>query len=280
METSRRKALGKGLGALIPAAQRRTDATETSDTQNTVPIQAIKPSPYQPRHEFAEEALDELARSIKQNGVIQPLVVRRAGSIFELIAGERRWRAAQRAGLERVPVIVKSASDREALELALVENLQREDLNPLDEAMAYQRLMDEFELTQDAVAERVAKSRPAIANSLRLLSLPEAVKAEIRTGKLSGGHARAIAGASTPASQVHAAREVVRQRLNVRATENLVRDLNRGPDADRLAVEDQLRRALGTKVRLKMRSNGRGAIEIEYYSLDELQGLIDRLTEG
>jgi len=255
------------------------EATEESDEGvMEVPLTSITPNPFQPRQEFSEAPIEDLTRSIIQNGVIQPLVVRRSQHGFEIIAGERRFRAAQRAGLERVPVVIRDATDCEALELALIENLQREDLNPLDEATAYQRLIDEFQLTQDEIAERVAKSRPTVANSLRLLALPDDVKAEVRAGRLSGGHARAIAGATSMLTQITVTREVVRRKLSVRDTEALVRERNRGPDADRLAVEEQLRSALGTKVRLITRANGSGRIEIEYYSLQELQGLIGRLT--
>jgi ParB family chromosome partitioning protein len=278
----RRKALGRGLGALIPGAPRQVSTIEddTTDQTRLLPLAAIVPSPLQPRQDFPEETLVNLAISIKQNGVLQPLVVRRRdGGTYELIAGERRFRAAQRAGIERVPVVLREATDREALELALIENVQREDLNPLDEASAYRRLMAEFGLTQEEIALRVAKSRSAVANTLRVLTLPPAVQAEIRAGRLSGGHARAIAGATGPDTQLAAAREVARQRLNVRETEKLVRELSaKGTDADRAAVEDRLRRALGTKVRLVTRGGGKGRIEIDFFSLDELQGLIDRLA--
>jgi ParB family chromosome partitioning protein len=280
----KRRGLGKGLGALIPPARTAApEAAAEAAEDRELPVASIVPSPFQPRRDFVDEPLDQLVSSIKQNGVLQPLVVRRSGGGYELIAGERRWRAAQRAGLERVPVVVRQASDREALELALVENLQREDLNPLDEAAAYRRLMEEFRLTQEAVAERVSKSRSAVANSLRLLALPDAVKDEIRAGRLSGGHARAIAGGGDAATQERLAREVVERRLNVRETEKLARrgqrdgHAARPADADRDAVEERLRRALGTKVRLKARAAGGGVIEIEYFSLDELQGLLARL---
>jgi ParB family chromosome partitioning protein len=280
MDTRGRRGLGKGLGALIPGSPGKTPLERDGQPggPQELPVSVITPSPLQPRHDFGEEPLEQLVSSIKQNGVLQPLVVRPAGSgAYELIAGERRWRAAQRAGLERIPVIVRQASDREALELALIENLQREDLNPLDEAAAYRRLMEEFQLTQEAVAERVSKSRSAIANSLRLLALPDAVKLEIRAGRLSGGHARAIAGGSDSRVQERVAREVVQRRLNVRETEKLVRDLGKSPDADHVAVEERLRRALATKVRLRTRAGGAGTIEIDFYSLDELQGLMAKL---
>lgn len=278
MDTTRRRGLGKGLGALIPSAPSRTAEPPAPEAPTReVSVTAIVVNRFQPRRDFTEEPLDQLAHSIRQNGVLQPLIVRRMGDGFELIAGERRWRAAQRAGLEVVPVVVRDADDREALELAIVENIQRENLNPLDEAAAYRRLMEEFQLTQEAVAERVAKSRSAVANSLRLLALPDAVKSEIRAGRLSGGHARAIAGTVDAHEQERVAQEVVKKRLSVRETEKLVRDIAHAPDADHAAVEERLRRALGTKVRLRTRPNGSGSIEIDFFSLDELQGLLDRL---
>jgi ParB family chromosome partitioning protein len=281
----KRRGLGKGLGALIPGARAKApEAAATAGPARELPVGSITPSPFQPRRDFVEEPLDQLVGSIKQNGVIQPLLVRQTTSGYELIAGERRWRAARRAGLETVPVVVRQASDQEALELALIENLQREDLNPLDEAAAFRRLMEEFQLTQEAVAERVSKSRSAVANSLRLLALPDAVKLEIRAGRLSGGHARAIAGGGDAGSQERLAREVVEGRLSVREAEQLARRAGRAKDtveptvdADRTAVEERLRRALGTKVRLRSRAGGAGTIEIEYFSLDELQGLLARL---
>lgn len=275
----RKRGLGRGLGALIPGgAPKATEPEPTADPPAAeVAVAAIVASPFQPRRDFVEEPLEQLVASIRQNGVLQPIVVRRRGGGFELIAGERRWRAAQRAGLERVPVVIREASDREALEWALIENIQREDLNPLDEAAAYRRLMEEFQLTQEAVAERVAKSRSAVANCLRLLALPDAVKLEIRAGRLSGGHARAIAGSGDGSSQTRVAEEVVKRRLSVRDTEKLVREMAHKPDPDHAAVEERLRRALGTKVRLRARADGGGSIEIDYFSLDELQGLLERL---
>jgi len=277
----KRRGLGRGLGALIPGSATRpvdTPATPAGD-EREVAIELVVASPFQPRRDFVEEPLEQLVSSIKQNGVLQPLVVRRVAGQYELIAGERRFRAAQRAGLSRVPVVIRQASDREALELALVENLQREDLNPLDEAAAYRRLMEEFQLTQEAVAEKVSKSRPAVANSLRLLALPDSVKLEIRAGRLSGGHARAIAGSADAQAQQRIAKEVIDRRLSVRDTEKLVREAgaSRARDVEATAVEERLRRALGTKVRLRTRANGAGSIEIDYFSLDELQGLLERL---
>ena len=286
----RRRGLGKGLGALIPGSGSTRAPLEAASPEapHEVEVTAIVASPFQPRRDFTEEPLEQLVNSIRQNGVLQPLVVRLVGGRYELIAGERRFRAAQRAGLSRVPVVVRQASDREALELALVENLQREDLNPLDEATAYRRLMEEFQLTQEAVAERVAKSRPAVANSLRLLALPDAVKLEIRAGRLSGGHARAIAGGGDAQAQARLAGEVLEKRLNVRETERLARESAdrarrpprpepRSADAEEAAVEERLRRALGTKVKVRAQAGGAGSIEIQFFSLDELQGLLQRL---
>ncbi len=277
-DSAKRRALGKGLAALIPGAELK-DGGGIQRAPLLVPVDSISPNPYQPREGFSEEAIDDLVCSITQNGILQPLLVRRRGHGYQLIAGERRWRAARKANLERVPVIVREVSDAEALELALVENLQREGLNALEEAAAYRRLMEEFGLTQDEVARRVSKSRSAVANALRLLALPPAVQAEIRAGRLSAGHARAIAGAP-PRAQAGLARQVIARRLSVRETEQLARQAARDTDWDRAALEDRLRRALGTKVRVVARSNGSGRVEIEYYSLDELQGLVDRLAPG
>ncbi len=285
MEGPRRKALGRGLGALIPGAGRQLEGGHAGQAAgggapaSSISMDSIRPNRLQPRTDFPEETIEQLASSILQNGVIQPIMVRPVGDGYELIAGERRFRAAQRAGLSDIPAVIKEASDREALELAIVENVQREDLNPLDEAAAYQRLMDEFGLTQEGVAERVGKSRPAVANSLRLLSLPLSVQAEIRAGRLPAGHARAVAGARSAEQQVRAAQEIVSRRLNARQAEKLVRDMaQKAADPDHSAVEERLRRALGTKVRLIAKGNGSGRIEIDFFSLEELDGLLERIA--
>jgi len=269
-----RKALGRGLGALIPA--RREGSADT----NSVFISLIRPNPFQPRELFAEEAIGELTESIRQKGVLQPLVVRKVTGGYELIAGERRFRAAQRAGLKEVPVVVREAEDDELLEIALIENIQRENLNPLEEARAYRRLVDEFGLTQEQVAEKVAKDRSTVANTLRLLQLPDEVKEQIARGALSAGHARTLVNVGSAAEQVAIARDVVGRRLSVRDTEHLVRShRRRAVDPDHRALEDRLTRSLGTKVKLHLRRGGRGKIEVQFYSLDELNGLVDRLSE-
>ncbi len=269
-----RKALGRGLGALIPT--RSGDSAE----QNIVRISSIKPNPFQPREVFAEEAIAELAESIRRKGVLQPLLVRKSGGGYELIAGERRFRAAQKAGLTEVPVVIRDANDDELLEIALIENIQRENLNPLEEARAYRRLIDEFALTQEQVADKVAKDRSTVANTLRLLQLPDEVKEEIARGNLSAGHARNLVNLGSAAEQVAMARDVVSRGLNVRDTEHLVRShRRRDVDADQRALEERLSRSLGTKVRVHLRRDGRGRLEVQFYSLAELNGLVDRLTE-
>jgi len=269
-----RKALGRGLGALIPT--RSGDSAE----QNIVRISSIKPNPFQPREVFAEEAIAELAESIRRKGVLQPLLVRKSGGGYELIAGERRFRAAQKAGLTEVPVVIRDANDDELLEIALIENIQRENLNPLEEARAYRRLIDEFALTQEQVADKVAKDRSTVANTLRLLQLPDEVKEEIARGNLSAGHARNLVNLGSAAEQVAMARDVVSRGLNVRDTEHLVRShRRRDVDADQRALEERLSHSLGTKVRVHLRRDGRGRLEVQFYSLAELNGLVDRLTE-
>ncbi len=274
--TGKRRALGRGLGALIPGAY----AAEESPANTLVPLSAIQPNPMQPRQTFPDAGIDELAESIRQKGILQPLLVRRANGGFELIAGERRFRAAQRLGIEHVPVTVRDADDAELLEMALIENIQRENLNPLEEARAYRRLMDEFELTQEDVATRVGKDRSTIANTMRLLQLPEPIKNDIESGALSAGHARALASLASDNDKIDLAREVVSRRLTVRQTERLVKRNGSRPlaDTELHAAEERLCAALGTRVRLVSRRDGGGKIEIEYYSLEELNGLLGRLS--
>lgn len=276
----RKRGLGRGLGALIPGAGTAAPAPrpERPADDGWASIDSIEPNPYQPRAIFDDTAIDELAASIREKGVLQPLVVRRVGSGYQLIAGERRFRAAQRAGLDRVPVVVREADDREALELALIENLQRENLNPIEEARAYKRLGDEFSLGQEDIARRVGKSRSAVTNSLRLLQLPDGVIAQLESGALSAGHARSLLGLDGAQSQAQVAHDVVTGRLSVRDTERLVRQ-RREPEIDieQRALEADLTRTLGTKVQLRHAADGSGRIVIEYYSLDELDGLLTRL---
>ena len=284
-----KKGLGKGLSALIAAAPPPT--ADVRDQRGLeIAVERITPSPFQPRRTFDEAKIDELAASIRNQGIIQPLVVRAKADGFELIAGERRWRAAMKAGLERVPVVLREASDHEALQLALVENLQREDLNPIEEAAGYRRLQEEFHWSQEEMAEKVGKSRPAIANSLRLLSLPAEVQWQVSEGHLPAGQARALLGLPTEALVISACREVIARGLSTRETEKMVRLLITGRkrrravpllDADLKAVVEELQRALGTRVRLlpKPRST-KGKIEIEYYATADLDRIIQTITRG
>lgn len=273
---SKRKALGRGLGALIPTKE---PEPVIKGPRTTAPVAAIRPNPWQPRTEFTDLRLRELAESIRQRGVLQPLVVRPAGDGFQIISGERRFRAAQIVGLETVPVVVREATDNEMLEIALIENVQREDLNAIEEARAYRRMLDELGLTQDAVAERVGKDRSTVANALRLLQLPTRIQDKVASGEISAGHARAVAAAGGEAAKLALAERVARERLSVRDTEKLAKQAQRaGGDADRLAAEDRLRQSLGTKVSLQVRRNGAGKVVIDFYNLEQLNGLIDRLA--
>jgi ParB family chromosome partitioning protein len=279
-----RRALGRGLDALIPAAESRAGATE-------IPIAQVSPNPHQPRQTITEESLAELAVSIREHGVIQPLVVTQAGDEYQLIAGERRWRAAQLAGLVTVPAIIKETTPQQMLELALVENVQRADLNPLEEASAYRQLMDEFGLTQEEVAERVGKSRTAVANTVRLLRLPDDLKEALATGRISEGHARALLSLPTARLQRQALATIEKRGLNVRQTEDLVRQLQaeleesaddktvREPPLspqDRDAVE-KFQARLGTKVNLVRGKKG-GRLVIHFYSEEELQAIYEAIV--
>ena len=253
-------------------------------------ISLIRPNRYQPRRRFNEDEMSELCRSIEVHGVLQPLLVKRADSGYELIAGERRLRAAKMAGMSEVPVVVKDISAAELIEISIIENIQREDLNPMEEADAYHRLLDEFKLTQKQVAQRVGKSRPAVANFLRLRQLPAPVKQSIRQGELSMGHARALLGAETPAEQTAAWRAVTAKRLSVRETEALINRLKsrRKPNPKKpptsedlyfLDLSEELSRNFGTRVRIKRRGQ-RGRVEIEFYSDEDLDRLIGLLKRG
>lgn len=278
-----RKALGRGLGALLSA---EGTATATEDT-NEVPIDLIDPSGLQPRSVFDDAKLDELARSITANGVVQPVLIRRKGTRFELIAGERRWRAAQRAGLTKVPAIIRNVSDEKLLELALIENIQREDLNPIEEARAYKMLIESVGLTQETVAERVGRDRSYVTNYLRLLRLPGDLQELLQSGRLSTGHARTLLGVSEVDAQRRIARSIIEQDLSVRATERLVRQLAERPlrtrrttsganekDANVRAAEGKLRRHFGTQVRIvQSEGAGPGKIEMEYYNRADLDRL-------
>ena len=280
-----KKGLGRGLSALIP------DIDEpTGNPPNLVGIDTITPNPRQPRRTFNEAQIEELASSIREKGVIQPLLVRRSGYGYELIAGERRLRASIKAGIQRVPIVVLEATDSETLQLALVENLQREDLNPIDESLAYQRLQEEFGLSQEEIAIKVGKSRPAVANTLRLSLLPAEVQREVATGRLPAGQARAILGLEHEPLIIAAAREILSKGLSTREAENLVKRLKaprsrrgqgNGTDPHLISLIEALQRQLATKVRLLHRARtGRGKIEIEYYSTEDFERIIGKLTDG
>ena len=290
----RRPALGKGLSALIPEAP---EAPRSASHE--VDIDLLAPNEHQPRQQFDEAKLEELAASIRARGIIQPILVRREGSSYRIIAGERRWRAAQRAGLHKVPVVVRDIpenSGEQLLELALIENLQRESLNQLEEAAAYQRLADQFGLTQEQIAAAVGKDRSSVANTVRLLKLPEEVRSDLASGAISMGHARAILALADAAAQRHAAREVIARGLSVRDAEALVKRLSRekspqevgqtpeqrgavppAKDVHTRAAEDRMRFALGTQVRI-VRRGERGSIEIDFGSEEELNRIYERIT--
>ena len=278
---TRVRGLGKGLDALIPSTEAGVDEID---------VDLIVPNPRQPRGAIDEESVRGLAESIREHGVLQPLVVTRSESegVYQLVAGERRLRAARLAGLRRVPVVVREASKGELLELALVENLQREDLSALEEAQAYRRLADEFDMTQEKIAARVGRSRTAVANSMRLLGLTPEIRDQLSAGTLSEGHARALLALRTDAARDEAMREVLKKGLNVRQTEELVRRWPGGPraagrrqgardDPDTRALETKLRESVGTKVELRRNAKGRGRVVLHFYSDEELESLLSRL---
>lgn len=285
LKPKKKMALGKGLSALIPDM----DITEEGGGEYFLcDIDLITPNRFQPRVQFSEEELSDLCQSIKEQGIIQPLVVRKDDHGYELIAGERRLRASKMAGLTHVPVIIKEVSDTELLEISIVENVQRENLNPIEEAEAYQRLMDEFHLTQEKVASRVGKSRSAIANFLRLRQLPSEIKETILSGMLSMGHARALLGTKTPLQLKNAWKTVISKQLSVRQTEALVKRLQKDKEkSPPLATSDdiyfkslssELSRHFGTKVQI-IRKGQKGRVEIEFYSNDDLDRLLSILRE-
>ena len=301
-------ALGRGLGALlsgnppltavpsapiIPPPVAAAPAPDNREHVQRVALNRIRPSALQPRKQFSEDSLRELADSIREQGVVQPLIVRERGGFFELIAGERRWRASQLLSLPEIPVIVREADDRTVLELALIENLQRENLNAIEEALGYAQLAEQFHLTQEEIAVKVGKSRAAVANATRLLKLPLSVQGFVREGRLSVGHAKVILGLTTEKDQNHAAERVVKDGLNVRQTEGLVAKLQtrgakssgdsaRTPaivpvDSNIARLEEKLREKFGTKVHLKY-VHGKGAVEISFFSDDELQRVLEILN--
>lgn len=271
-----KKGLGKGLGALITSAENDDNGVKE------VRINEIEPNIDQPRKNFNDDKLAQLAESIKQHGVVQPLIVQREGNLYKIVAGERRWRAARIAGLQTVPVIVRELSSKQVMEIALIENIQREDLNPIEEAEAYEKLISEFGMTQEEVSNTVGKSRPAITNSIRLLSLQDIIKVRLIAGEISSGHARAILSIADKSTQLKALDEIIKKELSVRETELLVKQLSiqkkpkkvKVQDAEYQAIEDRFREIFGTRVRI-MNNKKNGKILIEYYSSDELDRIIN-----
>lgn len=299
MAVARKKGLGKGLGNLIPDSDIKVEATNTKVVEKVVEkiikepaevvlkINEIEPNREQPRRNFDEDALLELADSIKRYGVIEPLLVKKENDYYKIVAGERRWRAAKLAGLKELPVVIKDYSNQEIMEVALIENIQREDLNPIEEALAYQSLIKEYNLKQDEVAERVSKSRAAITNTMRLLKLDERVQQMIIDDMISSGHARALLGIEDNEQQYVVAMEVFDKKLSVRETEKLVKAYNNPskpmdkklPENDFIYrdMEEQLKLAVGTKIVIKNKDNNKGKIEIEYYSKDDFERIVELL---
>lgn len=289
-----RKRLGKGLGALlgegaVASAHGDEPAERAAGDVRRIAIDRIRPNRYQPRKVFDEEAITELAVSIADKGVLQPLLVTPGEDGWELVSGERRWRAARKAGLDRIPVVVRQVDDREMLEIALIENLQREDLDPIDEAEGYRRLVDEFDLTQGELAEAVGKSRPAIANALRLLDLPGTIRGWVREGRLSAGHARTLLTLKEAAAMEEMGRQAIDRELSVRQVERMVRKAKRAADdeatsptdpheIERERLEEEFQRSLGTRVALRANRKGKGTLVIAFYSFDDLERLRARLA--
>ena len=303
----KKSGLGRGLDALFPEKTvqsktktvktvkeekkvavdtKKSSQQETSNGERMMKISMIEPNREQPRKKFDEDALQELSESIKQYGILQPLLVSDKKDYYEIVAGERRWRAAKMAGLKEVPVVVKEFSTQEIVEISLIENIQREDLNPVEEAMAYKRLIDEFHLKQDEIAERVSKSRTAVTNSMRLLKLDSRVQQMMVDEMISAGHARAILAISDPEQQYNAAMKVFDEKLSVRETEKLVKSIltptkkkpvasNPTEDAIYESLEEKMKGITGTRVFIHRKKNNKGKIEIEYYSRDDLDRIID-----
>ncbi|MCM1049312.1 MAG: ParB/RepB/Spo0J family partition protein [Clostridiales bacterium] len=291
------RGLGKGLDALIPnmsVDKKESSAaaikTAEKEPETIVKITKIEPNREQPRKNFDEEALQELADSIKQFGLLQPILVQNRNTYYEIIAGERRWRAAKLAGLKEVPVIIRNYTEQEIVEISLIENIQREDLNPIEEAQAFKRLLTEFNLKQEEVAERVSKSRTAVTNSMRLLKLCDEVQQMIIDDVISTGHARALITIEDPEQQYSIAKKIADEKLSVRDVEKLVKNLNKPEKAKKETIQDKsldiiyqdveekLKQALGTKVSISSKENGAGKIEIEFYTNDDLDRIMDMLT--
>ena len=292
-----KKGLGKGLDSLIPMGSEIENITkpvkkaknEPKTNENGVielKVNQIEPNREQPRKNFDEDALQELADSIKKHGIIQPLVVQKKGEYYEIIAGERRWRAAKIAGLKHIPVVIKDYSEQEMVEIALIENIQRQDLNPIEEAMAFKQLMQEYDLKQDELAERVSKSRTAVTNSMRLLKLPQKIMEMVINNELSSGHARTLLSIEDEDLQIKVAELVILKQMSVRETENYVKKLqsnkNKSKDTKNTDndfvyrdIENRIKEIVGTKVKVNHKNNGKGKIEIEFYSDDELERIYD-----
>ena len=291
-----KRGLGKGLDAMIPIPDSGTpekeapSKAEERDAETIVRITQVEPNREQPRKNFDEDALQELADSIKQFGLLQPILVQDRKTYYEIIAGERRWRAAKLAGLKEVPVIIRDYTEQEIVEISLIENIQREDLNPIEEAQAYKRLLTEFNLKQDEVAERVSKSRTAVTNSMRLLKLCDEVQQMIIDDMLSTGHARALISIEDPEQQYTIAQKIFDEKLSVRDVEKLVKNLNKPEKPKKIAegdssldvvyqdVAEKLKQSLGTKVEISSKGNGAGKVEIEFYNHDDLDRIIELLS--
>lgn len=295
-----KRGLGKGLDSLIPTnvmmeseVKHATDSTASSaeegkDGTLMVKLSKVEPNREQPRKNFDEDSLQELAESLKQFGMLQPILVQNRGDYYEIIAGERRWRAAKIAGLKEVPVIVRELTDQEIVEISLIENIQREDLNPIEEAQAYKRLLTEFHLKQDEVAERVSKSRTAVTNSMRLLKLCDEVQKMVVDDMISTGHARALISIEDPEEQYLIAQKIFDEKLSVREVEKLVKDLHKPPKPPKeenktlqaiyQEISERLKQSLSTKVSVSAKQNGAGKIEIEFYNHEDLERLLERIT--
>ena len=295
-----KRGLGKGLDSLIPTnvmmeseVKHATVSTASSPEEEKdgtlmVKLSKVEPNREQPRKNFDEETLQELAESLKQFGMLQPILVQNRGDYYEIIAGERRWRAAKIAGLKEVPVIVRELTDQEIVEISLIENIQREDLNPIEEAQAYKRLLTEFHLKQDEVAERVSKSRTAVTNSMRLLKLCDEVQKMVVDDMISTGHARALISIEDPEEQYLIAQKIFDEKLSVREVEKLVKDLHKPPKPPKeenktlqaiyQEISERLKQSLSTKVSVSAKQNGAGKIEIEFYNHEDLERLLERIT--